>query len=365
MKDKHIQIPEDSALLKTIYARVDQELVKEQGTFRRLLWSKFIFYFTGTLLAYAGLFLMEDPWLFVLDYVLYGFLLLLFSFNFAHDFSHNTIFKSKRLNNLGYTLLYTLEGAHAEAWKQRHVHSHHYAPNVEDYDSDLNISSLIRVIPNSTYHWYHRFQHLYAPLAYTSYSLFWVFVKDFVILFSGDEYTRHKGVRYHLSFWLQKGFYLFYLLVLPLLFAPQPWPLVLAGFVLMHLSQSLFLLFTFFMTHHVENTKYPTTDADGYISTSWLRNQVESSNDMHPFSEVANFILGGFNNHIAHHLFPHVHHIHYPQLNRILYRVLQEHGVTPNQTTYVGGIVSHLRLLRRMSRVQPARVPQPSVSAVE
>ena len=70
------------------------------------------------------------------------------------------------------------------------------------------------------------------------------------------------------------------------------------------------------MTHHVEATEYPTTDENGYINTSWLMNQIKSSNDMHPFSETANFILGGFNNHIAHHLFPHYHHIYYPKLNR-------------------------------------------------
>ena len=118
----------------------------------------------------------------------------------------------------------------------------------------------------------------------------------------------------------------------------------------MHLFQSLFLLFTFFMTHHVEGTAYPATDEKGYINTSWLMNQVKSSNDMHPFSHAANFLLGGFNNHIAHHLFPHIHHIHYPRLNRILYRVLEQHNITPNQTTWWGGIVSHMRLLKRMGR---------------
>jgi linoleoyl-CoA desaturase len=240
-------------------------------------------------------------------------------------------------------------GAHAEAWKQRHINSHHYAPNVENYDSDLNITKLIRVIPDSQHFWYHKYQHIYAPFAYTTYSLFWVFIKDFVILFSKEVYTENKNLKYHLSFWAQKIFYISFILVLPLLFSGQAWYIVLLGFLLMHLTQSLFLLLTFFMTHHVEETEYPTTDAQGYINTSWLMNQVKSSNDMHPFSETANFILGGFNNHIAHHLFPHFHHIHYPKLNRILYGFLIKNGITPNQTTYWGGIVSHFKLLKRMS----------------
>lgn len=349
MRDKHIHIAEDSELLKKIYKQVEEKLVIDNRAFYLKIWTKFIFYFSITVCCYTFLYVIENPFLFVLCFILYGFSSLLFAFNFSHDFSHNTIFKSKKLNNLCFIFIYTIVGAHAEAWKQRHINSHHYAPNVEDYDSDLQITSLIRVIPNSKHFWFHRFQHIYAPLAYTTYSLFWIFIKDFVILFSKDEYTDKKDVKYHLSFWTQKAVYITYILVLPILFTHQSWYIVLTGFLLMHLSQSLFLLFTFFMTHHVETTQYPTTDESGYIKTSWLMNQIKSSNDMHPFSETANFILGGFNNHIAHHLFPHYHHIHYPKLNRILYEILTTNNIKPNQTTYFGGIISHLKLLKRMS----------------
>jgi linoleoyl-CoA desaturase len=349
MRDKHIHIPTDSELLKTIYKEVSEKLVVHKQKAGRKILVKFIVYFSLFILCYSTLYTARHPLVFILCFIVYGFVAVLFAFNFSHDFSHNTVFKSKRLNNLCFILMYTLNGAHAEAWKQRHINSHHYAPNVEDYDSDLKITKLIRVIPGSKHYWYHRFQHLYAPLAYTTYSLFWVFIKDFVILFSKDEYTKQKRFTYHLSFFVQKIFYIVFILVLPIMFSNQSWYIVVAGFLFMHLSQSLFLLFTFFMTHHVETTAYPATNEDGYINTSWLMNQVKSSNDMHPFSETANFILGGFNNHIAHHLFPHYHHVHYPQLNTILYAILIQHGFTPNYTTYWGGIQSHLRLLKRMS----------------
>lgn len=349
MRDKHIHIAQDSELLKIIYREVDEQLDLNPKKFLWRIWFKFIFYFSFSIYTYTLLFKTLSPLHFVFSFVLYGFVTLLFAFNFSHDFSHNTIFKSKKLNNLCFILIYTIVGAHAEAWKLRHVNSHHYAPNVKDYDSDLKITKLIRVTPDGERLWYHKYQHLYAPLAYTTYSLFWIFIKDFVILFSKDEYTKKKGFRYHLSFWCQKLVYVHLVLVLPILFSEQTWYVVLIGFMMMHLTQSLFLLFTFFMTHHVENTTYPDTDESGFIQSSWLMNQIKSSNDMHPFSETANFILGGFNNHIAHHLFPHIHHIHYPKLNRILYGLLQKHNIQPNQTTYWGGIVSHLKRLKQMS----------------
>ncbi|MFT3823095.1 MAG: fatty acid desaturase [Chitinophagaceae bacterium] len=350
MRDKHLYIAQDSELLKLIYRQVDEQLVVDRKASGRLIAMKFIVYFLLSVITYSLLYVVRDPGWFITCFMAYGFVLLLFAFNFSHDFSHNTVFSSKQWNNVCFTIIYAMVGAHAEAWKQRHVNSHHYAPNVEAYDSDLKITKLIRVIPESEYKWYHRYQHIYAPVAYTSYSLFWVFIKDVVILYSKDEYNKKKGGIYHLSFWLQKLFYLALVLILPLLFSLQPWYIVVTGFVCMHLFQSLFLLFTFFMTHHVESTAYPVTDDDGFINTSWLMNQVKSSNDMHPFSHTANFILGGFNNHIAHHLFPHIHHIHYPRLSRILYRILEQHNIIPNQTTYWGGIASHWRLLKQMGR---------------
>lgn len=349
MKDRHIQIEEDNLLLKEINRQVQQYLQNQSSTLGIFLIFKFVFYFTLQFACYILLFQVQNPYWFTLIFVVYGILSILFAFNFAHDFSHNTVFSNKKWNDWGFIFIYALTGAHAEAWKYRHVHSHHFAPNVKDYDSDLKITSLIRVEPDSSHKWFHGYQHFYAPFLYTTYSLFWVFVKDFMLYLFDKEYPKQKTFAYHLSFWLQKIFYLSYILIFPLLFSYQSWQVIFIAFLCMHLIQSLFLLFTFFMTHHVEDMSYPATDVDGHITTSWMMNQITSSNDFYPFSPLANFIFGGFNNHIAHHLFPHIHHAHYPYLNRILYKILQENTIEPHTTTYWGGIISHLRHLKQLS----------------
>ncbi|GAL85709.1 fatty acid desaturase [Sporocytophaga myxococcoides] len=337
-------------MLKVIHRRVEEGIHFDSKEFLIANTFKFIFYSLMLSLTYACIYNSDSSLAFCGSFILYGFLTLLLAFNFAHDFSHGTIFKNKSYNDICFILIYALNGAHAESWKKRHVDSHHYAPNVEKYDTDLEISSLIRVIPASKYMWYHRYQHLYAPLAYTSYSLFWIGIKDFNIFFSGKNRKKPHSLKYIASFWIQKSFYIFYILILPLIYSSQPWFIILLGFVMMHIVISLFLLFTFFMTHHVEGVEYPKVDHEGFIETSWLMNQVKCSNDMHPHSNLANFIFGGFNNHIAHHLFPHIHHFYYPRLNKILYEVLLENGVRPNQTTYWGGILAHLRHLKNMSQ---------------
>ncbi len=348
MKDRHINIEADTALLKQIHTAVQQNLNGKKLYTALQLVLKFVFYFSLLLFCYYGIFAAKDFIVLSLSYIGFGLIAVLLGFNFAHDFSHNTMFKNRRLNNLCYTVLYTLVGADAEAWKFRHIHSHHYAPNVKDYDSDLQITNLIRVEPGSKHQWFHRYQHWYAPFAYTTYSLYWVFIKDFVLYFNDKLNPRKKTGVYHLLFWLQKIFYLSCLMVLPLSFSPLPWYDIAMAFLLMHLIQSLFLLFTFFITHHVEKTAYFGADENGFIKTSWVINQVKSSNDFYPFSHTANFIFGGFNNHIAHHLFPHINHMHYPQLNKVLYAVLREHDIEPNVTSYFGGVVSHLKHLKNM-----------------
>lgn len=350
MKNKHTNNEFDSALLFQIQEAVKKNLQLKSGRVRTLICLKFIFYFSSAALLYFFLFKQTNPLAFCLVYISFGFALILFAFNFAHDFSHNTIFKSKFWNNAGYTLIYTLVGAHAESWKHRHIHSHHFAPNVEGHDSDLKISKLIRVIPNSKSYWFNHFQHIYAPITYMSYSLFWIFIKDSYLLFSEESKPHNKRFLYHLSFWLQKTFYITFIVILPILFSKQPFLIVLLGFLFMHIVQSLFLLLTFFITHHVETSIYPTLKSEGTIDCSWLMNQIKSSNDFYPFSKLANFIFGGFNNHIAHHLFPNTHHAYYPQLSEILYDTLKSNNIVPNQTTYFGGVKSHLKLLKAMRR---------------
>lgn len=348
MKAKHLHIESDSRLLAKIRKAINQELTIDNSGFYLLLMLKLVFYAGLSAGLYGLMFIPMGSIVFIINYVFLGMALLLFAFNFAHDFSHNTVFDDKKWNNLGFIFIYSLVGAHAEAWRERHVNSHHFAPNVKEYDTDLQITNLIRVSPDMEYHWYHKFQFLYAPLAYATYSLYWILIKDSLMLLNKVN-ENSASMSYILSFFLQKTFYLTLMLIVPILFSGQSIEIVLIGFLLMHIVQSVFLLFTFFMTHHVLETTYLETDENGIIQSSWLMNQIGSSNDMHPFSEAANFVFGGFNNHIAHHLFPHIHHIHYPKLNLILYRILKEHGVIPNQTSYIGGAISHLKLLKKLS----------------
>ncbi|MDI1233634.1 MAG: fatty acid desaturase [bacterium] len=348
MKAKHLNLPEDTALFNSILKEIEQKLPLKKSEANQYFIIKGAVYAVLTAFAYIGIYTIENPFLFVLDYIIFGLLTVMLCFNFAHDFSHHTIFKKPFWDNLFFEFIYTLVGAHPAAWKGRHINAHHFAPNVEHFDTDLAITSLIRLIPGSQWKWYHRYQFIYGPIAYTTYSLYWVLIKDFIVFIKKKHaYTGSKFI-YGLKFWVLKAFYITYLLILPLIFSHQVMTWVLVGFIAMHLVQSLYTLLTFFITHHIDGSLYPKADESGNINTSWVMNQIKSSNNFHPFSQLANSIFGGVNSHIAHHLFPHISHYHYPKVNTILFRHLRQHGIEPSVTSFGGGVYSHLNLLKKM-----------------
>jgi len=346
MQARHLKISEHSQLYNSIHKEIKESLSIDKKQSNRYFLLKLFIYGGLSLTSYSLFYIIENPVWFILDYIVFGFSAVLLCFNFAHDLSHNAIFKNAFLNNFFFEFIYTLVGAHPEAWKDRHEHSHHFAPNVKNFDTDMAITGIIRVLPDSELRWYHKYQHLYAGIAYTTYSFYWVFIKDFIVLFKNTK--KNASFKYIFRFIVQKCFYISYLLILPLIFSHQNPLIILIAFLAMHMVQSIYTLFTFFITHHVSGSVYPKSDENGIINTSWFMNQIKSSNDFYPFSRLANFIFGGVNNHIAHHLFPHINHYYYPQLNRILFKRLTEQGIEPNVTSYFGGVRSHLLLLKRM-----------------
>ena len=96
MKDKHIKIEKDSLLLQQLYAEVNEKFEINNTQFLFRLWFKFLFYLLVTAGSYYTLFFITDTLTFIFSYTLYGFLALVFAFNFAHDLSHDSIFRSKK-----------------------------------------------------------------------------------------------------------------------------------------------------------------------------------------------------------------------------------------------------------------------------
>lgn len=295
----------------------------------------------------------------------FGVCSILTAFNLAHDAAHNALLPSRRWNAWIYGLSFNLQGANAALWKLRHIGSHHVFPNVHGGDADLDDNGLLRVAPDMPYRWYYRYQHWYAPFLYMLFSLHWIFVYDIQFLFKKDlanlRDIRHSRAEVA-SLVLAKGVYLTITLAIPIARLSVPWWHVPVGFLLMHGVVSTVFVYSLICTHFAEEAVFPEVDSRGRVAGSWATHQLATSLDYSPESRLANVLLGGFNCHAAHHLFPDVCHIHYVAISRIIRATAEEVGVRYNALSYPAALRSHFRFLRRMGRPPGAEVgsvPQP------
>jgi linoleoyl-CoA desaturase len=296
-------------------------------------------------------------WMLLLAAIFFGVASILTAFNLAHDAAHNALSPSRKLNEVIYFLTFNLQGANAYLWKLRHIGSHHVFPNVQGGDADLDDNGLLRMSASTPWRPRYRFQHVYAPLLYMLFSLHWIFVYDIQFLFKKDlanlRDIRHSRAEVACLI-LAKVTYLTLTLAVPMMVLDVPWWQVIVGFVAMHLVVSLVFVYSLICTHFAEETVFPVADERETIEGDWATHQLAASLDYNPESRLANALLGGFNCHAAHHLFPDVCHVHYVAISRIIEEVAREQGVRYNRLSYAAAIRSHFRFLRRMGSAPDA-----------
>jgi linoleoyl-CoA desaturase len=282
-----------------------------------------------------------------------GFTMLIMGINFGHDGAHGCLTGNKKIDGTLFQILYGIQGLGGYMWQIRHNSAHHIFPNVYDRDSDLEMSPLILLNPKQKSKPIHKYQHIYAPLLYVVVTLFWILAEDFIIMIRKDS-ANSKIKKIPTIEWIKivaiKVIYLFNFIVLPTLITSFSLIQVVSAFLIMHFILSFFLTFTFFISHHIQEITYVRANEEtNIIENSWLSHQINTTIDFHPKSYVAHFLFGGFNTHIAHHIFPEICHIHYPALTQIVKETLEENNVGHwyKSFTFWQGMKSHILHLKK------------------
>ena len=356
-----------------VYAAIKSEVQqylasKRNGHYADLPFrSKAIVISSCALVFYILVLTTTNSSLFVTSYLLFSWFLLLLGFNVAHDASHGCLTGNKRTDQFLFETSFCLLGANPYLWKIRHLYSHHPYPNVEGCDADIELTALLRFSPESKYKPIHRFQHIYAPFLYCIYTLYWIFYKDLILFFRKKQANIHFSTHSRIE-WIKLFVYkVIYLLVfagIPLLLHPGYVKMIVLCFLLSHFINSLFLLFTFLISHHVPQTcmQSPNINETG-IQHSWMIQQVNSSADFHAEQKWAYWLFGGFNAHVAHHLFPGICHTHYPVITRIIREHLEKTSIPYHSFTWWQGVHYHLRLLKQMGKEEKPVISTKSVAA--
>lgn len=304
--------------------------------------------------AYAAILMQAAPPLGLLGLAfVFGLSCLFLGLSVAHDAAHDALTPNKRLNRALLFASFSLLGVDARLWRMRHVRSHHVFPNVNGCDADIDHNGVLRISPHQPRRWFHRFQHLYAAPLYAVVNLHSIFIQDPIYLFkkrlANMRDIRHAPLDVALFFVLKTAYFMLVLGV-PMLVMNLHWSWILLGYFLMTSVISITFILLLIGTHFAEEARFPEVGPTGEIDSHWAIHAIETSVDWSADSRVANFLCGGLNAHVAHHLFPGMCHIHYPDIAPIIRDAAREHGLTLNETTLWGLIRSHFRFLRKLGR---------------
>ncbi len=314
--------------------------------------AKSIFILTVFVLSYVGILSnMFSLGIVLLFFAINGFFAALIGFNISHDAVHGAYSSNKTLNRiLGTT--FNLLGTNDYVWKIKHNIVHHTYTNIPEHDSDIEDLPFIRISASQERKWNHRFQHIYMFFFYLFTTLSWVFKNDYVNFFRKEwgwyKNPDHPKIEYFRLFFF-KALYYFMFLVLPFMVVDQPWYFIILGFVLLHFVEGMTLAVVFQLAHVVDGAEFPEPNEDGKVKDSWAVHQLKTTANFARNSWLANFICGGLNFQIEHHLFPAICHIHYTKLAPIVQNTAYEFGLPYNESkTFIGALRSHIRMMHRL-----------------
>ena len=315
---------------------------------------KILFYLGVCTAAYLLLILNDNSLAiqFVL-WIIIGFFTAFIGLNISHDAIHGALSRHKKVNSLlSYT--FNIIGANAYLWGIMHNIVHHTYTNIDGHDEDIESVPLLRMSPHQKLWKVHRYQYWYAFLFYGFGSLTWVFIKDYVKFFKKKignyENKKHPPIEYFNLFFYKAVYYTIFL-VLPMIFINALWWQVLLGFFALHFCEGITMAVIFMLAHVVEETHFPLPDERGNMSNSWAVHQLYTTADFGRENNLLNFLCGGLNFQVEHHLYPRICHVHYKPISEIVKTTAEEYNLRYNSNpTFTGAIRSHVRFLKKLGR---------------
>lgn len=282
-------------------------------------------------------------------YMIMGAFAILIGLNVGHDAAHGSVSKNPRWNQI-MVMAFDLLGANSFMWRNRHVFAHHPYPNILNQDSDIQQVPIVRIFPNDQLKKIHQYQHLYMPFIYLFYTLHWIMrrdFRDFLVERIGAYKTKAYPKWEIAKLFIFKTLYVGYTIVVPYLLFEHSFGWIFLGFLLMNFAASMVVSVALVSAHVGEDSVFPEVDESGQLPYTWAEHQVITTSDFATHSPIVNFLFGGFNHHVIHHLFPRINHVHYPNLTPLLVETAAEFGLPYScEPKIARSVVSHWKLLK-------------------
>ena len=295
---------------------------------------------------------ITNVWVMTALWIMMGFGMSGIGLSIMHDANHGSYSASKRVNKMiGFVI--TFIGGYDINWKIQHNVLHHSFTNIHGFDEDIE-KGVIRFSPTQERKPIFKYQAFYAPFLYGIMTLYWFLAKDFEQLFRyrGKNLLEGQGLTFNQALTqiiLVKSIYAVVTLILPLIFLPFAWWQITLGFLLMHFISGLILALIFQPAHVIEETEFFMPDKDISVENNWAIHQLLTTSNFAQKSRIFSWLVGGLNFQVEHHLFPHICHVHYRNLSKIVKQTAEEYNIPYYQhETFRGAVTSHFKLLHAL-----------------
>jgi linoleoyl-CoA desaturase len=315
---------------------------------------KALFFFSGYIASwYLLVFVLESPIFALILCVVFGTFGTGLALNVGHEASHKTFApKIPLIDDILYWFSMNMVGTYAYLWKIGHLETHHRYVNVPGYEVGIEANGSLRMASHTPYKKIYQWQHIYAPFLYCLYTFTWVLFRDFRVLANGEQ--SGAAFKNNLLRWVEliaiKIFYFFAMIYLPLKYSSFSTSEVFIGFAFIHIIFSIYLATMLFTSHINDIATFYEPNHQGQLPQSYLYIHLDSTVDINPESKIASFLLGGFNTHTIHHIFPHVNAIYYGELTKILKLTCREFNMPYKSMGMWEALKSHYRYLKQMGK---------------
>jgi len=273
--------------------------------------------------------------------------------NVMHDGNHGSYSNKTWVNKIMGGTMYFLSG-NVYNWQVQHNVLHHTYTNIHGHDEDLEAGRILRFSKHAKWHWHHKFQHYYSILLYGLLTINWAITSDFKQMY---RYTKQKLSygKFPNPVWnwsrlvIFKILYVLVWIVIPILFFNIVWWKILIGFFIMHYTAGLILSVIFQLAHVIEEAEVVLPEKSGTMKNTWAIHQLRTTVNFATNNKIVNWFTGGLNHQVEHHIFPHISHVHYSKISKIVKNTAKEFNLPYNEyKTTRKAIIAHFKHLREM-----------------
>ncbi len=269
-----------------------------------------------------------------------------------HDANHGAYSSNKKINTtLGYLINFI--GGYHVTWKIQHNLLHHSFTNIHGLDEDLN-QNVLRLSPDQERKSFFKYQAYYATFLYGLLTIYRFLVKDTqqLLRYNRTNILKEQGHNFKftlIELFLTKSLYLLLTLILPIFILEIPWYQILAVYCIMHFITGIILALIFQSAHILEETDFYTPDENGSIENNWIIHEMRTTANFANNSTIFSWLIGGLNFQVEHHLFPHVCHVHYKDLSKIVKSTAVEYDIPYHEhATFFNALESHYAMLDKL-----------------